>query len=138
MIHSTPYQKMNKGLIGSIIQPLQLMIFDSELDSQTKLAIINTIGIAMNLNDLKAEIAIDYPKLISYLTTTSELSIQHSNETLTLLQRIAKNYPEWFLVCFPYDFFSRLLFKTPTSSVEHRKKIISSLKILEEWLKNYK
>jgi hypothetical protein len=51
------------------------MIFDSELDSQTKLAIINTIGIAMNLNDLKAEIAIDYPKLISYLTTTSELSI---------------------------------------------------------------
>lgn len=66
---------MNKGLIGSIIQPLQLMIFDNELDSQTKLAIINTIAITMNLNDLKSDITIDSPKLISYLTTTSELSI---------------------------------------------------------------
>lgn len=75
MIHSTPYQKMNKGLIGSIVQPLSSMMFDNELDTQTKLAIINTMGIVMNLNDLKSEIAIDYSKLINYLTSASELQI---------------------------------------------------------------
>ena len=51
------------------------MIYNPELDLQTKLAIINTIGIAMNLNELKSEMVLDYSRLISYLTTTSELSI---------------------------------------------------------------
>ena len=66
---------MNKGLIGSIMQPLSLMMFDNELESQTKLAIINTIGIVVNLTDLKSEIAIDYSKLIHYLSTSCEVSI---------------------------------------------------------------
>jgi hypothetical protein len=36
------------------------------------------------------------------------------------------------------EYFSKVLFKLPSHTLDHRKRIISTLKILEEWSKNYK
>lgn len=56
---------------------------------------------------------------------------------------MAKNFPEWFLTNSDttsqlMEFLGKLLFKYPVHTVDHRKRVISTLKILEEWVKNYK
>lgn len=103
------------------------------------MSIVNTLSIVLNLNELKSEMRVPHAKVLCSVLSSVELS--HSNEVLILFQRVAKNYPEWIHEVFAsslHEFLSRVLFKTPTSSIDHRKKIITAFKVIEEWLKNHK
>lgn len=104
----------------------------------TKLAILNSLSIALNLRDLIPEIQplLSKSRLIDYLTTKSQDNLSSSAEALQILQRIAKNYPHHLLEKYDQVGFNAYLNRLLSTS--DRKRVIASLKIVEEWVKSYK
>jgi hypothetical protein len=82
-------------------------------------------------------LAKEHSNLLQYVTNKKfDHNTQTTSEIISLLQRLAKNYPQWLLSSFQtvQSYIARQLF--PASA--ERKKAVAVLKICEEWIKNYK
>jgi len=135
---------MNKGLASILISDLLKLLQpcashkSHELDHTAKLAILNSVSIALNLKDLvyELEAILTESNLIGFILGKSTDHLAHSAEALQVLQRIAKNYPQHLLDS--YDTFDFNAYLTPLLGASDRKRVASALKILEEWVKSYK
>lgn len=115
---------------------------DPEVDITTKLSIVNALSLAFNLPDIRDELmdllAEEHSSLLHHITNKKfDHNTQTTSEMICLLQRLAKNYPQWLLSNFQtavQSYLARQLFPASTE----RKKAVAVLKICEEWIKNYK
>ena len=94
----------------------------------------------MNLKDLESEVApiLNSLNLLELILSnkTGENFIGNSAEAISVIQRIAKNYPNHILSLYDRLDLNGYLKRLLGSS--DRKKVIAVLKIIEEWVKAYK
>lgn len=131
---------MNKGLSSTLVNKLFSKLISKDTDAQTKTLVLNTLSIAFNIPDITEELDNEFlsnEELLKSLFKHEIVSdyVQQTPEFITFIQRIAKNYPNKIMAIYESIFndYLRKLIKNVD-----KKKVINGLKIIEEWLKNYK